>query len=222
MLILTAIGMFAVMSPSRTGLATRSRSDPSLEGSGLTGRDIARLITFGFASWPGVSCSSRPATCARPAQQQGEAARAILSWILSGIGLLCCGPYALLSPDQLDHDASVHRGRIPGRGGAGAAGRDAGLGHGHLAGSRARAPPRLAADHHPAGAARLERVLPQGRGSHGSVPGRPAALRSTAVRPAAGPARSAGPAAGQSPVSPRTATSRRPRRSSSASQRPRR
>ena len=109
MLIFTAISMFAVQSAISDAVWDEIQNDPELEGSGLTESNISDVITFGFVLVAVVFVIF--AACyvvLGLLNNKGKRPARILSWILSGIGLLCCGPYALLS--QISSTMSMNTG----------------------------------------------------------------------------------------------------------------
>lgn len=98
LLIVTGIGLFSVQSAVQDIVVDEIRNDPAFDGSGITADDIGAIVTVTFAVIAGIYVvfaifyvvlgllNNRGA---RPAR--------ILSWILSGIALACCGIGGLIN-----------------------------------------------------------------------------------------------------------------------------
>jgi MFS family permease len=98
LLVVTGIGMFAVQSAVKDVAADEVMSDPSLEGSGITADDVGTLITVMFAAVAAVYLLFAVFYIVLGLlNNKGNRAARILSWILSGIALACCGIGGLIS-----------------------------------------------------------------------------------------------------------------------------
>jgi hypothetical protein len=92
LLVITGIGMFAVQSAIQDVVLDEVASDPSLEGSGITADDVSSLVTVTFALVAGVYILFAVFyVILGILNNKGNRAGRILSWILSGIALACCG-----------------------------------------------------------------------------------------------------------------------------------
>lgn len=92
LLVLTAISMFAVSSAVEDAAADEILNDPAFEGSGLTRDDISTMVTVLFALVAAIYIIFAVFYLVLGLlNNKGKRPARILSWILSGIGLLCCG-----------------------------------------------------------------------------------------------------------------------------------
>ncbi|MCD0446122.1 hypothetical protein LO763_21145 [Glycomyces sp. A-F 0318] len=92
LLVITGIGMFAVQSAVKDIVLDEVMTDPSLEGSGITVDDVSTLITVTFALVAAVYLLFAVFYIVLGIlNNKGSRAARILSWILSGIALACCG-----------------------------------------------------------------------------------------------------------------------------------
>ncbi|MCC3762367.1 hypothetical protein K3N28_04705 [Glycomyces sp. TRM65418] len=109
LLILTGLGMFSVQSAVSDAVLTELQRDPNYDTSGLTESDISNAVTVGFV-FVAVAFVVFAAFYIVLGLLNNKAKRParILSWILSGIALVCCGPYTLLS--QIGTAMSVNSG----------------------------------------------------------------------------------------------------------------
>jgi hypothetical protein len=92
LLVASGIAMFSVMSSVEDTVKDQLLSDPDLAKSGLTDDNVSSLITFTFALIAGVYVVMAIFYVVLALLvNKGNRAGRILSWVLSGIGLLCCG-----------------------------------------------------------------------------------------------------------------------------------
>jgi len=92
LLVVTGIAMFAVQSAVKDVVLDKVTSDPSFEGSGVTSDDVGTLITITFALVAGVyMVFAIFYVILGIFNNKGARPARILSWILSGIALACCG-----------------------------------------------------------------------------------------------------------------------------------
>ncbi|WP_205326256.1 DUF2127 domain-containing protein [Glycomyces sp. YM15] len=92
MLVASGIAMFSVMSAVEDTVTEQLLSDPELADSGLTADNVSSLMTFTFALIAGVYVVMAVFYLVLALLvNKGKRPARILSWILSGIGLLCCG-----------------------------------------------------------------------------------------------------------------------------------
>jgi hypothetical protein len=109
LLVVTAIGMFAVMSSVEDLVVEELLSDPSLQDQGVTADDVGPLITLLFAVVAGVYVLFAIFyLVVGLLNNKGIRAGRILSWILSGIGLLCCGIGGVIGQVSNSMTASVN------------------------------------------------------------------------------------------------------------------
>ncbi|GAA2134674.1 DUF2127 domain-containing protein [Glycomyces algeriensis] len=92
LLVISGIALFATMSSVEDTVTEQLLSDPELAESGLTVENISQLMTFTFALIAGVYVVMAIFYVVLALLvNKGKRPARILSWILSGIGLLCCG-----------------------------------------------------------------------------------------------------------------------------------
>lgn len=92
LLVVSGIAMFSVMKAVEDTVTDQLLSDPELAESGLTADNVSQLITFTFALIAGVYVVMAVFYLVLALLvNKGKRPARILSWILSGIGLLCCG-----------------------------------------------------------------------------------------------------------------------------------
>jgi len=92
LLVVTAIAMFVAQSAVKDVTLEEVRNDPSFEGSGVTADDVGTFITITFAVVAGVYLLFAIFyVILGLLNSKGKRAARVLSWILSGIALLCCG-----------------------------------------------------------------------------------------------------------------------------------
>ncbi|MDN3238821.1 hypothetical protein [Glycomyces tritici] len=91
-LVLTAISMFAVSGAVEEIVVDEMLNDPSMAESGLTSDDVSTLMTLSFAAVAGIYIVFAVFYVVLALLvNKGKRPARILSWILAGIGLLCCG-----------------------------------------------------------------------------------------------------------------------------------
>ncbi|GAB3236145.1 hypothetical protein GCM10027447_34270 [Glycomyces halotolerans] len=91
-IVLTAIGMFAVQGAVEDEIASQLANDPAFEGSGITADDASTLVTVTFAAVAVVYIIFAAFYVVLGLlNNRGNRPARILSWILSGIALACCG-----------------------------------------------------------------------------------------------------------------------------------
>ncbi|PRY61891.1 hypothetical protein [Glycomyces artemisiae] len=92
LLVATGIAMFAVQSAVKDVVSDEIQNDPSLADSGITADDISTIITLTFAVVAGVYLLFAVFyVILGILNNKGNRAGRILSWVLSGIALACCG-----------------------------------------------------------------------------------------------------------------------------------
>jgi hypothetical protein len=92
MLVASGIAMFSVMSAVEDTVTEQLLSDPELADSGLTADNLSSLMTLTFTLIAGVYVVMAVFYLILALLvNKGKRPARILSWILSGIGLLCCG-----------------------------------------------------------------------------------------------------------------------------------
>ncbi|MFG3339125.1 hypothetical protein [Glycomyces sp. NPDC048151] len=92
LLVASGIAMFSVMQSVEDEVTSQLLSDPELAESGLTADNVSQLMTFTFAMIAGVYVVMAVFyVILALLVNAGKRPARILSWILSGIGLLCCG-----------------------------------------------------------------------------------------------------------------------------------
>ncbi|WP_112133217.1 hypothetical protein [Glycomyces dulcitolivorans] len=97
LLVVTGIAMFAVQSAVGEVVEDELLNDPSLEGSGITADQISSLMTIIFAATAGVYLLFAVFyVILGILNNKGNRPGRILSWVLSGIALLCCGLFGLI------------------------------------------------------------------------------------------------------------------------------
>lgn len=109
LLVASGIAMFSVMSSVEDAVTEQLLSDPELADSGLTPDNVGSLMTVTFALVAGVYIVFAVfyAVLALLVNKGSRAGR-ILSWILSGIGLLCCGVGGLIGQLSSSMTANVN------------------------------------------------------------------------------------------------------------------
>ncbi|MBO3733467.1 hypothetical protein [Glycomyces niveus] len=109
LLVASGIAMFSVMSSVEDAVTEQLLSDPELADSGLTPDNIGSLMTFTFALVAGVYVVFAVFYVIMALLvNKGNRAGRILSWILSGIGLLCCGIGGLIGQVSSSMTANVN------------------------------------------------------------------------------------------------------------------
>lgn len=97
LLVVTAIAMFAVQSAVKDTVTQEIQKDPALADAGVTASDVSGLITIMFAAIAAVYLVFAVFYLVLGLlNNRGNRPSRILSWILSGIGLLCCGMFGLI------------------------------------------------------------------------------------------------------------------------------
>lgn len=97
LLVLTAISMFAMSGAVEEVVVEEMLNDPSMAESGLTSDDIGTLMTLTFAAVAGVYIIFAVFYVVLALLvNKGKRPARVLSWILAGIGLLCCGVGGLI------------------------------------------------------------------------------------------------------------------------------
>lgn len=92
LLVASGIALFSVMSSVEDTVTKQLLEDPELADSGLTADNVSSLMTFTFALIAGVYVVMAIFyIILAMLVNKGKRPARILSWILSGIGLLCCG-----------------------------------------------------------------------------------------------------------------------------------
>jgi MFS family permease len=92
LLLVTAIAMFAVQSSVKDIVSDELLNDPAMSDAGLTADDIGTLMTVTFAAVAGIYILFAIFYLILGLLvNKGNRAGRIMSWILSGIGLACCG-----------------------------------------------------------------------------------------------------------------------------------
>jgi MFS family permease len=92
MLVASGIAMFSVMSSVEDTVTEQLLNDPELADSGLTADNVSQLMTVTFALIAGVYVVMAIFyVILALLVNKGKRPARILSWILSGISLLCCG-----------------------------------------------------------------------------------------------------------------------------------
>ncbi|HEX2143394.1 MAG TPA: hypothetical protein VHG10_02685 [Glycomyces sp.] len=98
LLIITGIGMFSVQGAVADAVMEEMRRDPEFESSGLTESDVSNVVTIGFVVVAVAFVLF--AICyivLGLLNNAGKRPARILSWILAGLSLACCGPYTIIS-----------------------------------------------------------------------------------------------------------------------------
>lgn len=92
LLVISGIALFATMSSVEDTVTQELMNDPELADSGLTVDNLSSIMTFTFALIAGVYVVMAVFYVVLALLvNKGKRPARILSWILSGIGLLCCG-----------------------------------------------------------------------------------------------------------------------------------